>query len=96
MNITAAIVEAKGIRLAVVLAPLIEVHPTPNLSLLRRAQNLFPTLPIMLMSPRVGGFSHSYATFKLDEIVKHVNANEIGWRSFTPALTLPPDGTPPF
>ncbi|PHV13817.1 hypothetical protein CSQ90_26690 [Janthinobacterium sp. BJB303] len=89
-------VEAKGIRLAVMFAPLLDVHPTPNLSLLRRAQNLFPTLPIMLLSPRAGGFSHSYATFKLDEIIKHLNANEIEWRSYTAALTPLPDIAPPF
>ncbi|SDF79983.1 MULTISPECIES: hypothetical protein [unclassified Duganella] len=50
------------------------------------------TLPMMLLSPRIGGFSRSFAHFDTTNIIKHINTDEIDWRRMVPPVetTEPP------
>lgn len=61
--------------------------------MLQLAQPVFPTLPILLLTPRVGGFSRSYATFNVDQLIPEINADTLEWRDFSPTI---PDDDPPF
>lgn len=84
MHFRAAIITIKKIRLAVVLVDLESTYPAAGAALLQRAQLVFPTLPIILLSPRISGFSRSYATFELDHLVTSINADKIRWRTYAP------------
>lgn len=79
MQLCAAIVTIKQIRLAVVLVEIESTRPQGRDAALAYAEKFFPILPIILLSPRVGGFSHSYATFELDLIISLINADDIAW-----------------
>lgn len=57
-----------------------QTYPAPGARLIDEAQRYFPTLPIILVSPRIGGFSRSFAHFDTTNIIKHINTDEIDWR----------------
>lgn len=75
------IITAKNIRLAVVRVAPEHTWPTTGAAMLKRVQAFFPTLPIALLSPRVGGYSCSYATFDLTQLIKYINDDEIAWQA---------------
>jgi hypothetical protein len=81
----AAIITIKQVTLAVVLVDLESTYPASGAAMLQRAQLYFPTLPILLLTPRVGGFSRSYATFELDQLMSEINADTIMWQEYGPA-----------
>ena len=83
MKLRAAILNVKRITLAVVLTDAESTYPEPGNDLLKRAQLIFRTLPIVLLSPRTAGFSRSYATFELDWLIDDLNADEILWQTYS-------------
>ena len=92
MQLSAAIVKIKKIRLAVVRVQPEHTWPSTGPAALERAQAFFPTLPILLLAPRVGGFSRSYSTFDIGQLIGQINADEIEWQ--THRRPQPPE--PPF
>jgi len=78
----AAIIIIKAMPMAVLLVDIESTYPTPAAALALLAQPIFPTLPIMLLSRRVGGFSRSWAAFDLAGIIGLVNADDIDWRIY--------------
>lgn len=83
MPLTAAIVTIGRVTLAVVLVPLEETYPEPGARRIADAQRVFPTLPIMLVSPRVQGFSRSFAHFDVSGLIAHIDTDAIAWRTYT-------------
>ena len=82
MQLCAAIINIKQIQLAVV-----QVEPEHTWSgtgpaALEHAQQFFPTLPILLLSPRIGGFSRSYAAFDVGPLIGQINADDIAWQTY--------------
>lgn len=55
-------------------------YPAPCARLIAEVQRYFSTLPIILVSPRIGGFSRSFTHFDTTNIIKHINTDEIEWR----------------
>lgn len=92
MQLCAAIIKIKQIRLAVVQVEPEHTWPSTGQAALLHAQQFFPTLPILLLSPRVGGFSRSYCTFDITPLIHLINADEIAWQ----ACRRPPPPEPPF
>ena len=82
MQLCAAVIKIKQIQLAVVLVEPEHTWPTTGPAALLHAQQFFPTLPIFLLSPRVGGFSRSYATFDITPLIHLVSADEIPWQAY--------------
>lgn len=77
MLLNAAIITIKRITLAAVLVDIESTYPAPGAALILAAQPYFPTLPILLISPRIAGFSRTFAMFELDQLVPHINADLI-------------------
>ena len=92
MQLCAAIIKITQIQLAVVQVEPEHTWPTTGPAMLVHAQKFFPTLPILLLSPRVGGFSRSYATFDIGPLIHLINADEIAWKDCRP----PPPPELPF
>ena len=80
MQLCASIIKIKRIQLAVVQVEPENTWPSTGPAALMRAQTFFPTLPILLLSPRVGGFSRSYAAFDIAPLIGQINADEIEWQ----------------
>lgn len=92
MQLCAAIIQIKQIQMAVVQVELEHTWPSTGPAALVHAQLFFPALPIVLLSPRVGGFSRSYATFDIGRLIGQINADEITWQTYRP----PPPPELPF
>lgn len=93
MQVKAAIVTVNSVVLAVVLVDIDTTYPTPGDAMLRQAQRFFPALPILLISPRIDGFSRAYAAFDFGKILARINTNSITWGVYN----LPEDvEEPPF
>lgn len=84
MQLCAAIIKIKQIQLAVVRVEPELTWPSTGPAALLHAQRFFPTLPILLLSPRVCGFSRSYASFDIAPLISQINADEIAWQAFRP------------
>ncbi|SDF80014.1 hypothetical protein SAMN05216320_1011362 [Duganella sp. OV458] len=54
MQHQAAVITVDGIPLAAVLVNPDQTYPAPGARLIAEAQHYFPTLPIILVSPRIG------------------------------------------
>lgn len=63
MQYPAAVILANHLTLAAILVDIDRTYPEPGARLIAEAQRYFPTLPIILVSPRIGGFSRSFAHF---------------------------------
>lgn len=94
MQLRAAIINVRQITLAVVQVTPDQTYADAASYMLQRAEQIFTTLPILLLAPRVSGFSRSYATFDLDQLIPEINADEILWQHYT--LRPPEDCDPPF
>jgi hypothetical protein len=92
MQLCAAIIKIKQVQLAVVQVEPEHTWPGTGPAALRHAQRFFPALPILLLSPRVGGFSRSYSAFDIGPLINQINADEIEWQACRP----PPPPEPPF
>ncbi|UQV43405.1 hypothetical protein KIV45_15650 [Janthinobacterium lividum] len=92
MQVCAAIINIRQTQLAVVQVETEHIWPTTAPAALMRAQTFFPTLPILLLSPRVGGFSRNYATFDIAPLIHLINADEIAWQAYR----RPPPAELPF
>jgi len=86
MQLCAAIVHIKQIRLALVQVDPEQTYPAPAEALLEQIQSAFP-FPIVLVSPRIQGFSRTFAHFQVDKLLPHINTDEISWATFD--LTRP-------
>jgi hypothetical protein len=82
MQLCAAIINIKQIQLAVVRVEPERTWPSTGPAALEHAQLFFPTLPILLLAPRVGGFSRSYSTFDIAPLINQINADEINWQAY--------------
>jgi hypothetical protein len=80
MQLQSAIITIKGITLAAILVDPDQTYPEPGARLIIALQRYFPTLPILLVSPRIGGFSRSCAHFDTTNIIKYINADAIDWQ----------------
>lgn len=86
MQYPAAIITVRRLTLAAILVDERDTYPTAGASVIAQAQRYFPTLPILLLSPRAGGFSRSYAHFDTTHIARDINTDEINWQqSVSPA-----------
>ncbi|QDG69388.1 hypothetical protein [Janthinobacterium tructae] len=92
MQYTSAIIRVNRLTLAAILVDPDQTYPTPGARLILQAQRYFPTYPIILLSPRVGGFSRSYAAFDIAPLIGQINADEIEWQAYRP----PPAPELPF
>jgi hypothetical protein len=81
--LTAAVIAIGRVTLAVVLVPLEDTYPEPGARRIAEAQRAFPALPIMLVSPRVQGFSRSFAHFDVSDLITRIDADTIAWRSYS-------------
>ncbi|MBY0237886.1 MAG: hypothetical protein K2X55_01080 [Burkholderiaceae bacterium] len=86
MQLRAAIITVKRITLAVVQVEPEQTYPEPANAVLLQAQQIFTALPIMLLAPRIGGFSRSYATFNVDSLISEINADTIDWQKHSPPV----------
>ncbi len=80
MQYLAAVITVHRTTLAAILVDPELAYPTPGARLIADARRYFPTLPIILLSPRMGGFSRSFAHFDTTNLIKHINTDEIDWR----------------
>lgn len=80
MQYLAAVITVSQVPLAAILVDPDQTYPAPGSRLIAQAQRYFPTLPIILVSPRVSAFSRSFAHFDTTNIIKHINTDEIDWR----------------
>lgn len=80
MQLCAAVIKIKQIRLAVVQVEPEHTWPGTGPAALAHAQLFFPTLPILLLAPCFGGFSRSYSTFDIGQLIGQINADEIEWQ----------------
>jgi len=92
MQLCAAIINIKQTQLAVVQVEPEHTWPTTGPAELAHAQLFFPTLPILLLAPRVGGFSRSYSTFDITPLIHLISADEIAWQAYR----RPPPAELPF
>ncbi|MBV7534506.1 hypothetical protein KW842_01880 [Duganella sp. sic0402] len=72
MQYSAAIITVNRRTLAAILVDSEKTYPAPGARLITDAQRYFPTLPVSLLSPRIGGFSRSFAHFDTTNIIKHI------------------------
>lgn len=80
MQLCAAIIKVKHMHMAVVQVEPEHTWPTTGPAMLAHARQFFPTHPILLLAPRVGGFSRSFAEFDVGPLIMYINANEIEWQ----------------
>lgn len=90
MELTAAVITIRRLTLAVILVPLEFTYPEPGVRLIAEAQRVFPTLPIMLVSPRDGGFSRTYAHFDTTNLVDDIDTDQIAWRRYSADISDSP------
>lgn len=94
MELTAAVLTIRQLTLAVILVPPDSTYPAPGARLVADAQRIFPTLPILLVAPRVGGFSRTYAHFDVTALVDDIDTDRIAWRRY--AAPVAEELPPPF
>lgn len=94
MECTAAVIVIRQLTIAVILVPPEDTYPAPGARLVAAAQRVFPTLPIMLVSPRVDGFSRSFAHFDVTGLIDQIDADRIAWRRY--AVPVAQDLPAPF
>jgi hypothetical protein len=77
-----AIIQVQNIRFALVLA-------NDDCTYSCRAQQVFdlvqidlPSLPIIILAPRIQGYSRAYSTFNIDKILPSIDVNEIVWSKY--------------
>jgi hypothetical protein len=63
MQYKSAVITINRITLAAILVDADHTYPSPGARLIAEAQRYFATLPILLVSPRVSGFSCSFVHF---------------------------------
>lgn len=90
MELTAAVITIRQLTLAVVLVPPHATYPEPGARLIAEAQRVFPTLPIMLVSPREGGFSRTCAHFDVTGLLGDIDTDRIAWRRYTAPVPAEP------
>lgn len=92
MTYTAAIVTIMGSPRAVILVADEDARPTPGADIIYDAQRYFPTMPIMLIAPRVDGFSRTFALWDTAGLGRQIDTRTITWKEFD----LPPEPDLPF
>lgn len=85
MKFTAAVISVRKLTLAAILVTPEQTYPEPGARLIAEAQRVFPALPILLIAPREGGFSRSYAHFDTAAIVPHIDTRTVAWRAYCSA-----------
>lgn len=77
-----AIVQVRSISFVLVLA-------NDDCTYSRKAQQIFdlvqidlPSLPVIILAPRIQGYSRAYSTFNIDKILPSIDVNEIAWSEY--------------
>jgi hypothetical protein len=78
MIVRSAILKLGRAQLAVFLVDPDLTYPVPGAAYIAQVRHLHPTLPIMLIAPRVQGFSRTYAVFELKS-VHEINTDTVEW-----------------
>ena len=60
--------------------------PTVGASEIARAQQVFPTLPILLLAPRGDEDPLAYATFDFEPLLPYIDPEDIEWSIFAPEV----------
>ncbi len=92
LGFPAAIVTILGSPRAVILVSNEEVYPSPGMMIIRAAEQYFPTMPIMLIAPRVDGFSKTFALWDTSGLGRELDTRTLDWRQ----VELPPEPELPF
>ena len=74
-----ALLRVNRVRLALVLANETCTYHYKAQQVLNIAQLDLPPLPIIIVAPRVQGYSRAYATFNIDEILPKLDVTQIAW-----------------
>ena len=78
-----ATVNILNVRLALVLVDPEFTYPLQAQKMLQYVQRALCATPIILLSPRILGYSRAYATFNIDAFLKSINVNEIVWHELS-------------
>ena len=89
---TAAIVTILGSPRAVILVTDADTYPTPGAAIICDAQQYFPTMPIMLIAPRVDDFSTTFALWDTAGLGRSLDTNKLDWQHYAE----PPEPELPF
>lgn len=92
MSYTATIVTILGSPRAVILVTNEQTFPTPGRTIIQDAQRYFPTMPIMLIAPRVSDFSATFALWDTAGLGRTLDTRQLEWQVFE----LPPEPGLPF
>ena len=92
-SVSAKIITVKRIRLAVVLVGPEALVPSACSAALRHAEQAFPTLPILLMSPRADQDALAHATFEYEPLLGYIDPDDFAWDTFE---FVKNDSPPPF
>lgn len=76
-----AIIKIHRIPFALILTTENYTYPHRALQMLKFVEAVLPPLPIIILSPRVGGYSKAYSTFNIDKILQKINVDKIAWKS---------------
>lgn len=79
MQFSFSVIAIKQVTIAIILVDSDQTYPAVGTQLIASVQRYFPTLPIALLAPRIGGFSRSFAHFDLTNLIAHISADEIHW-----------------
>ncbi|MDX8121594.1 hypothetical protein SKZ59_07425 [Janthinobacterium sp. GMG2] len=74
-----ATISILGVHLALVLVDPEFTYPHQAQRMLKFVERALFAAPIILLSPRVCGFSRAYATFNIDLFLQRINVDEIAW-----------------
>lgn len=77
---------------AVILVGPDDTFPSPGAEIIRDAQRYFPTMPIMLIAPRVDDFSRTFALWDTAGLGRQLDTRTLDWQVFE----LPPEPELPF
>lgn len=88
----AAIIAIHGTPTAVVLVGDEQTYPEPAAALIQDVQRYFPTMGVMLIAPRVGGFSRTWAHWDTASLGRELDTRTIAWAEYRE----PPEAAVPF
>ena len=77
-----AIIEVQGISFALVLTNDDCTYSCKAQHVLDLVQIDLPPLPIIIIAPRIQGYSKAYSTFNIDKILPLIDVNEIVWSAY--------------
>jgi hypothetical protein len=87
-----AIIKINRIPFALILTTENYTYPHTAQQMLKFVETVLPPLPIIILSPRVGGYSKAYSTFNIDKMLPKINVDKVAWKALPlPKCCLPTD-----